>query len=122
MVLSERTQQYDEHGTLPHLSHYTGNLISSHVTLLRLQLRILVRGLELLRAGGHLVYSTCSLNPIEDEAVVCTAVKLGKGSVELVDCNSELSELKRNKGLLHWKVYNVIRSQNPVELYLPLSV
>ena len=58
--------------------------------------------------------STCSLNPIEDDAVVCTAVKIQKGTIEL--------ELKRNKGLLHWKVCNVIRSQNPVELYLPLSV
>ena len=34
-----------------------------------LQLAILSRGLELLGYGGRLVYSTCSLNPIEDEAV-----------------------------------------------------
>lgn len=27
-------------------------------------------GVALLRVGGRLVYSTCSLNPIEDEAVV----------------------------------------------------
>ena len=35
-----------------------------------LQYNIAMRGLELLTAGGRLVYSTCSLNPIEDEAVV----------------------------------------------------
>ena len=34
-----------------------------------LQLAILSRGLELLGYGGRLVYSTCSLNPIECEAV-----------------------------------------------------
>ena len=33
-----------------------------------LQLSILRRGLELLAPGGRLVYSTCSLNPIENEA------------------------------------------------------
>ena len=35
----------------------------------RLQLSILLRGLELLAVGGRAVYSTCSLNPHEDEAV-----------------------------------------------------
>ena len=35
-----------------------------------LQYRILKRGLELLAVGGRLVYSTCSLSPLEDEAVI----------------------------------------------------
>lgn len=35
-----------------------------------LQLRIALRACELLRVGGRLVYSTCTFNPIEDEAVV----------------------------------------------------
>ena len=127
MVLSERTQQYGGHGTLPHLSHYTGNFVINNEFpryLFRLQLRILVRGLELLRPGGRLVYSTCSLNPIEDEAVVCTAVKIGKGSIELVDCDSELTGLKRNKGLLHWKVCrcNKYRTTSTVSNSLVLNM
>jgi 16S rRNA C967 or C1407 C5-methylase (RsmB/RsmF family) len=32
-----------------------------------LQLQLLKRGLELVKTGGFLVYSTCSLNPIENE-------------------------------------------------------
>jgi 16S rRNA C967 or C1407 C5-methylase (RsmB/RsmF family) len=35
-----------------------------------LQLDIAKSGLHLLRQGGRLVYSTCSLNPMEDESVV----------------------------------------------------
>ena len=35
-----------------------------------LQLRIALRACELLRPGGRLVYSTCTFNPVENEAVV----------------------------------------------------
>ena len=33
------------------------------------RLHLVPEGFECLEAGGRLVYSTCSLNPIEDEAV-----------------------------------------------------
>jgi tRNA (cytosine34-C5)-methyltransferase len=35
-----------------------------------LQVQIGMRGLQLLAEGGYMVYSTCTFNPIEDEAVV----------------------------------------------------
>ncbi|KAL4196327.1 hypothetical protein AMTRI_Chr04g245650 [Amborella trichopoda] len=35
-----------------------------------LQVQIAMRGIYVLKVGGRLVYSTCSMNPIEDEAVV----------------------------------------------------
>ena len=47
-------------------------------------MRILLRGLELLADGGRLVYSTCSINPIEDEAVVAAALEKCEGTVELI--------------------------------------
>lgn len=39
-----------------------------------LQVSLLCRGIELLKPGGRLIYSTCSLNPMECEAVVQTAL------------------------------------------------
>ena len=36
----------------------------------RLQIRLLERALQLVEVGGRVVYSTCSFNPIENEAVV----------------------------------------------------
>ena len=63
-----------------------------------------MRGLKLLRVGGRLVYSTCSLNPIEDEAVVFALLKRCRGSVRIVDVSSMYPALKRASGLYQWKV------------------
>lgn len=68
-----------------------------------LQLRILQRGLTLLRAGGRLVYSTCSLNPIENEAVIAAALR-NNPDVELVDCTGALPRLQRRPGMTTWRV------------------
>lgn len=70
-----------------------------------LQLNILKRGLQLLKPGGRLVYSTCSLNPIENEAVVASALKLWDGKVKLVDSSDRLPGLIRHKGVSSWKVF-----------------
>jgi multisite-specific tRNA:(cytosine-C5)-methyltransferase len=40
-----------------------------------LQLQVAERAMHLLRVGGTMVYSTCSLNPIEDEAVVAELIR-----------------------------------------------
>ncbi len=71
-----------------------------------LQLRILFRGLQMLKKGGRMVYSTCSLNPVENEAVVAAAIEAcgGNSKVRLVDCSDHLPNLKRKPGLNVWKV------------------
>ncbi|XP_006903193.1 PREDICTED: tRNA (cytosine(34)-C(5))-methyltransferase [Elephantulus edwardii] len=69
-----------------------------------LQLRIATRGAEQLAEGGRMVYSTCSLNPIEDEAVIAALLEKSEGALELADVSSELPGLKRMPGLSQWKV------------------
>uniref|UniRef100_T1IHK3 tRNA (cytosine(34)-C(5))-methyltransferase n=1 Tax=Strigamia maritima TaxID=126957 RepID=T1IHK3_STRMM len=71
-----------------------------------LQMRIAKRGLEMLAVGGLLVYSTCSFNPVENEAVVHNLLKTCEGSVELLDVSAKLPGLKYRPGLSHWKVTN----------------
>ncbi|GFU21253.1 hypothetical protein TNCV_9141 [Trichonephila clavipes] len=70
------------------------------------QRRILRRGLELLAPGGRMVYSTCSFNPLENEAVLATMLQETKGSVELLDVKSSLPGLKTLPGLYEWQVTN----------------
>lgn len=71
-----------------------------------LQLRIARRGLEMLAVGGRMVYSTCSLNPLEDEAVMQRLILEADGSVELVDISEQLPGLKFMHGLEEWTIIN----------------
>ena len=48
--------------------------IPHHLSLHKLQLQLLTRSLQLVQKGGRVVYSTCSLDPIENEAVVASAI------------------------------------------------
>ena len=71
----------------------------------KVQARIAQRGVYLLRNGGRLVYSTCSLNPVEDEAVVAEVLRSSKGTMRLVDVSGVIPGLKRSPGISSWKVY-----------------
>lgn len=70
----------------------------------RLQVRILVRAMGMLSPGGRIVYSTCSLNPVENEAVLAAALNATRGQFNLVDVSDHLPGLKRRPGLSHWRV------------------
>ncbi|VEN43237.1 unnamed protein product [Callosobruchus maculatus] len=69
-----------------------------------IQTRILKRGIELLEVGGKVVYSTCSINPIENEAVIHRVLAEFDGAVELVDATSSLPGLKFSPGMESWLV------------------
>ncbi|KAF9086277.1 hypothetical protein BGX23_009023 [Mortierella sp. AD031] len=69
------------------------------------QVSILQRGVQMLKVGGRIVYSTCSFNPMENEAVVAEMLNRANGSLELVDVSHELPLLKRRPGLSSWKVF-----------------
>ena len=81
-----------------------------------LQLKILSRALALVKVGGVVCYSTCSLNPIEDEAVVSAALGGGDDDsvFELVDWpRTALPGFVRRPGVAHWNV--AFYDQNDVE-------
>ncbi|ONM55646.1 S-adenosyl-L-methionine-dependent methyltransferase superfamily protein [Zea mays] len=69
-----------------------------------LQVEIAMRGMSLLKVGGRMVYSTCSMNPVENEGVVAEILRRCGDSVELLDVSNELPELARRPGLSTWKV------------------
>jgi multisite-specific tRNA:(cytosine-C5)-methyltransferase len=79
-----------------------GNAIGLYVT----QVRILVRALQMLKAGGRVVYSTCSMNPIENEAVIASAIERcgGLEKVQLLPSDDKLPLLKRRPGLKSWSI------------------
>lgn len=79
-----------------------GNGLGLYMT----QVRILVRALQMLKVGGRVVYSTCSLNPVENEAVIASAVERCGGieKVDIIDVSTQLPELKRKPGLKDWSV------------------
>jgi 16S rRNA (cytosine967-C5)-methyltransferase len=64
------------------------------------QIEILTAAMKHVAKGGHVIYSTCSLEPEENEAVIEKAV--GSESLfKVVDCGEELRRLARD-GELIW--------------------
>ncbi|XP_046667880.1 tRNA (cytosine(34)-C(5))-methyltransferase [Homalodisca vitripennis] len=66
------------------------------------QQRIVKRAAELLTVGGRIVYSTCSLNPVENEAVMHRIIVESEGALELQDISSSLPGLKHSPGISSW--------------------
>eukprot|EP00439_Symbiodinium_sp_Y106_P069434 s756_g11.t4 len=65
------------------------------------QSAILKRGLTVLKPQGRLLYSTCSMSPVENEAVVAAALeKLGAGQVRLLP----LETWSHVAGMTEWRV------------------
>ncbi|GAX26342.1 tRNA (cytosine34-C5)-methyltransferase [Fistulifera solaris] len=78
----------------------------------RLQVDILARALKCLKVGGVMTYSTCSMNPIENEAVVAAALSQrkkggGQPAFELVQWPVMEGFIGR-PGVTKWKVADYV--------------
>ncbi|CAK4066714.1 unnamed protein product [Aphanomyces euteiches] len=89
--------------------------VRNGLSLHPLQLSIVKHGASLLKVGGRMCYSTCSFNPVENEAVVAELLRWSNGSLRLIDVSNVLPKLKRRAGLTSWKVYD--HDNNIVEAY-----
>jgi 16S rRNA (cytosine967-C5)-methyltransferase len=65
------------------------------------QVAILNAALDRLGRGGRLVYSTCSLEPEENEQVVGEAMRTRGGDFRVVNCEDELRRLQ-TEGEISW--------------------
>ncbi len=66
-----------------------------------LQINLLRKAVSLVRPGGVIVYSTCSLDPIENEAVVAEIIRTEK-NLELLSVSEILPNLPGRGGFSSW--------------------
>ena len=72
-------------------------------TMFQLQVDIASRGAQLLRPGGTMVYSTCSIDPVENEAVIAELVRKCPW-MEVVEIDeSKVNGLVWQSGMTTWQ-------------------
>lgn len=82
-----------------------------------LQLAIALRGAQATKVGGYLCYSTCSMNPIENEAVVAELLRCSEGSLELIERKSSMANLLSRPGMTSWTNLAETKSAREVKNY-----
>lgn len=73
------------------------------------QVQLLIRALKMVKEGGLVVYSTCSLNAIENEAVITeifSHFNKDEEKIMLEDIHGQLKGFKMRKGLKKWSLFN----------------
>ena len=66
-----------------------------------LQINLLRKAVSLIRPGGVIVYSTCSLDPIENEAVVAEVIRTEE-NLELLPVSEIIPNLPGRDGFSSW--------------------
>jgi hypothetical protein len=90
--------------TVQRIARRVDCLVALLCCVCRIQVQIALRGVQLLSVGGRMVYSTCSMHPAENEAVVAELLRRCQGALEIVDTSQELTGLIRRPGITSWKV------------------
>ena len=67
----------------------------------QLQLELLMKAISLTKPGGKIVYSTCSLDPIENEAVISEILRLDNG-ISLIPVDGKLDKIPFREGMTSW--------------------
>ncbi len=80
-----------------------------------LQLSIVLNGARLTKVGGYVCYSTCSMNPIENEAVVAELLRCTDGALELVEKRSDLPGLIARPGWSSWTVLSESKRKKDIK-------
>jgi NOL1/NOP2/sun family putative RNA methylase len=97
-------------------------LPSGGKSLHKLQLELLLKAINLTKPGGRIVYSTCSLDPVENEAVISEVLRLSK-EISLVPMSGKLVDLPGRCGMTDWPQLddsgNIIESSKIVKSMLP---
>ena len=70
-------------------------------TLHKLQLELLVRAINLTKPGGKVVYSTCSLDPVENEAVIAEILRRFN-YISLVSPTDLIKKIPSREGFVEW--------------------
>lgn len=78
------------------------------INIHKIQISLLIKAIQLTKPGGTIAYSTCSLNPIENEAVLGHVLNLAEtnspGSLSLHNIGESINGFKVRKGLSKWPV------------------
>jgi len=78
--------------------------IKASLELHKDQLAVALRAARLLKVGGRMVYSTCSMSPAENEAVVAELLRCTHGNLRLVDARDAVEPFHAAPGLTKWKI------------------